>query len=119
MPIGNYFKPEEFQCGCGMSKCGAPQMDMTLVLKLNGLRREFGEAMHLNSASRCPAWNLKCGGAKDSFHLKGMAVDVRAPNGDYMRRLIVLALKHGFTIGIMKHAVHLDTRPGPPIVFGY
>lgn len=30
----------------------------------------------INSWCRCPAWNLRVGGAPQSYHVKGMAVDI-------------------------------------------
>lgn len=122
MPVGDYFKAEEFLCTCDRgAKCDAPkQIDMALLLKLNGIRRELGEPMHVNSGCRCPYWNGKVGGEPGSYHLEGKAADIACPNGDYMRRLIILALKHGITgIGIKKRMIHLDVRPTAPVVFGY
>lgn len=34
-----------------------------------------GRILHVNSWSRCPAWNAQVGGAPNSFHVRGMAVD--------------------------------------------
>lgn len=119
MPIGDYFKPEELKCGCADPKCDAAQIDMTLLLKLNGLRREFGEGMVINSARRCAAWNLKVGGESHSWHLKGKAADVHCPDGIYMLRLALLALKHGFRVGVKRRMLHLDVGDGPQVMFGY
>lgn len=114
-----FFKLSEFRCTCGRAECDAPAMDMTTLLKLEGLRLEFGEPMIVNSGSRCAFQNAKVGGAEASQHMLGRAVDIHCPDGSYMRRLLLLALKHGFSIGVKKHMIHLDTRPGVPTVFGY
>jgi uncharacterized protein YcbK (DUF882 family) len=92
---------------------------MTAALKLDGLRLEFGEAMIVTSASRCAKQNARVGGKPGSFHKKGCAFDIACPDGFYMRRLVLLALKHGFTVGVAAGFIHLDTRPGPPLLFGY
>lgn len=92
---------------------------MTAALKLDGLRLEFGEKMIVTSASRCKAHNARVGGKPHSFHLKGLAFDVHCPDGTYMRRLALLAMKHGFSVGIKANMIHLDTRPGVPLLFGY
>ena len=44
---------------------------------LNRLRHAFGSAIYINSAFRCPAVNEAVGGAKNSYHLKGLAADIR------------------------------------------
>lgn len=114
-----FFKPEEFSCKCGRAECDAVPVDMTAALKLEGLRLEFGEPMHINSACRCAFQNGAVGGKSDSQHLFGRAFDIHCPDGVYMRRLIILALKHGFSIGVKARMLHLDVRPGVPVVFGY
>lgn len=115
-----FFKPEDFACRCGRSECEAPLIDMITALKLDGLRLEFGEPMIVDSGSRCQHQNQRVGGEKNSQHLLGKAVDIRCPDGLYLRRLLLLAIKHGFTgIGIKTHMMHLDTRMGLPVVFGY
>lgn len=122
MAIGDYFKPEEFACKCDAGdQCAAlKQIDMRLSLKLNGLRRELGEPIVINSGIRCEYWNEKKNGEPDSYHMKAMAVDVHCPSGTYMRRLLVLALKHNFTgIGIKKRMIHLDVRDEVAVIFGY
>ena len=114
-----FFKLEEFKCPCGRKECDAPAMDMTTLLKLDGLRLELGESMQVTSGARCSFWNKRVGGADQSQHLLGRAVDISCPDGVYMRRLLLLAMKHGFSVGVKKHLIHLDTRPGVPVVFGY
>ena len=117
-----YFKPQEFRCRCDRGeKCDATQMDIETVMKLEGLRRELGEAMVITSADRCPYWNDKVGGSSTSYHLRGRAVDVQVKNGQHAGRILLLAVKHGFTgIGVSAGGfLHLDTREFPLTVFGY
>jgi uncharacterized protein YcbK (DUF882 family) len=120
--LTDYFTDDELACKCDRGdKCEARnlRLDPFFRMKINGIRRELGEAMVITSAIRCAYWNQKVGGALDSQHPKCNAVDVKSKAGDYMRRLIVVALKHGVSIGIKRGMVHLDGRAGPPIVFGY
>ncbi len=115
-----FFKPEDFRCLCGRPECDAPAAAMPLLMKLDGLRLELGEPIYISSGSRCRFRNEAVGGAPDSMHLRGLAADIPCPNGDYAYRLVKLGIKHGFTgIGIGKHFVHLDARPGLPTLFGY
>lgn len=114
----NYFEPREFACKCGRPKCDAEAMDIGFVFKLNGLRLAFGQPMHINSGVRCTYWNEHEGGAKDSMHLRGRAVDVACPDGSYMRALAFAAYKAGFRIGIKKGMIHLDDS-APLVMWGY
>lgn len=115
-----YFKISEFACLCGRADCDAAPFDMETALKLDGLRLELGQPIKINSACRCSVQNTLVHGEKNSQHLLGRAVDIHSPNGIYMRRLVILAIKHGFSgIGIKKGMVHLDTRDGMSIIFGY
>jgi uncharacterized protein YcbK (DUF882 family) len=40
------------------------------------LREYLGKPININSGYRNPAYNAKIGGAKNSFHMKGMASDI-------------------------------------------
>ncbi len=117
----SYFSDEELACKCGRPQCDAVAMDMETLVKLNGLRLEFGQAMTINSGRRCKWYNAQPSvkGEVRSQHLLGKAVDVHCPDGIYMRRLIQLAIKHGMSFGVKKRMVHLDTRAGDPVAFGY
>ncbi len=116
-----YFSDDELRCKCDRgAKCDAKAVDLETRMKAEGVRRELGESMIITSASRCVYWNGKVGGAPESFHPKGMAIDVKTRNAEHAARIIVLAIKHGFTgIGVNKIFVHLDTRPGPLKIFTY
>jgi uncharacterized protein YcbK (DUF882 family) len=92
---------------------------MTAALKLDGLRLEFGEPMLVTSACRCTKHNAIVGGKPGSYHLKGLAFDIECPSGIYMRRLLLMAARHGFTIGVGSKFLHLDCRPGQALIFGY
>lgn len=117
----DYFTDEEFLCNCDRGdKCDAPKkLDPIFRVKLNGVRLELGEPMEPTSGIRCAYWNQKKNGASDSQHLVANAADIHSRGGVYMRRLVTIAMKHGLTVGVMQGAVHLDNRPGPPILFGY
>lgn len=44
---------------------------------LNKVREEFGEPIYVNSGYRCKALNEAVGGSKNSYHMTGLAVDLR------------------------------------------
>ena len=106
--ITENFTVDEMQCKCG---CGACNMDMDFMLMLQRMRTARGKAMKIISPYRCPEWNAKVGGAPDSYHMKGRAADIYAPNGKEMFILLELAVENGFSgIGIGKNFIHVDNR---------
>lgn len=72
--IGKHFKVREFAC-----KDGSPIVfiDDYLVAILDILRNKLGKPVIITSGYRTPEWNAKCGGAKYSYHMRGMATDIR------------------------------------------
>ena len=72
--IGQHFKVREFACKDGSQ---VVYVDDHLVSILDILRNKIGKPVHINSGYRTPEWNKKCGGAKYSYHMCGMAADIR------------------------------------------
>ena len=72
--IGQHFKVREFACKDGSQ---VVYVDDYLVSILDILRNKIGKPVHINSGYRTPEWNKKCGGAKYSYHMCGMAADIR------------------------------------------
>ena len=72
--IAKHFKVKEFAC-----KDGSPVVfiDDYLVTILDILRNKLGKPVIITSGYRTPEWNAKCGGAKYSYHIRGMAADIR------------------------------------------
>lgn len=72
--IEKHFKVKEFAC-----KDGSPVVfiDEYLVTILDNLRNKLGKPVIITSGYRTPEWNAKCGGAKYSYHMRGMAADIR------------------------------------------
>ena len=50
---------------------------------LEPLRQHFGKPIRINSGFRCKALNDAVGGAKNSYHTKGRAVDIPFVPGHY------------------------------------
>ena len=48
-----------------------------LAKNLQVLRDHFGKSITITSGYRSPAHNVRIGGAKDSFHVRGMAADIQ------------------------------------------
>lgn len=72
--LGKHFKVKEFAC-----KDGSPVVfiDEYLWTVLDILRTKVGRPVIVTSGYRTPDWNKKTGGAKYSYHMRGMAADIR------------------------------------------
>lgn len=109
--ITKNFNLQEFAC----RHCDAVKVEPELVRKLQQLRDHLGKPLVILSGYRCPKHNLAVGGAKDSYHVKGMAADIAAgPAGLSVTELAQLAEKYGFNgIGLYPDNgfVHVDVRP--------
>lgn len=107
-PISQHFKLKEFACPC----CGTVKLDSNLLLRLEGLREKIREPIIVNSGYRCSKHNWQVGGEEKSYHLQGLAVDIRV-YGYSPEKLAQIGESLGFTgIGIYKNFVHLDLRKG-------
>ena len=82
----------------------------SFIASLNQLEELCGFELHFNSGFRCPVCNKAAGGVPNSGHLRGLAVDVSAPDSGTRFRIVQASLKVGFRrIGIGKNFIHLDT----------
>ena len=50
-----------------------------LLERLQALRDALGRSVIINSSYRNPAHNIAVGGSPNSYHLRGMAADIRVP----------------------------------------
>ena len=72
--LARHFKVKEFACKDGSQ---VVFIDDHLYSVLDILRHELGKPVIITSGYRTPEWNKKCGGAKYSYHMRGMAADIR------------------------------------------
>lgn len=72
--LTKYFKVKEFAC-----KDGSPIVfiDDYLYTVLDILRHKINKPVIITSGYRTPEHNAKVGGAKYSYHIRGMAADIR------------------------------------------
>lgn len=110
-----YFKREEFRCKCGGRYCnGFPvEPDMEMVRAANEIRTRIGLPLPTNSGLRCRQHNANEGGASNSQHLYGTAVDLGKPAGVTPAQMAAVAedvLNGGGGIGIYSWGIHIDTR---------
>ena len=93
-------------------------MDGRVIVRLQKMRDILGFPIVVSSGYRSEEWNRKIGGAKNSLHLVGKAVDVVFNNTKEKMALIsVGALFFNGVIVYDKH-IHFDLRSYPYISLG-
>lgn len=68
---------------------------MLIIFVLDPIRRKYGKPICVNSGYRSPALNKAVGGAKNSQHLKGQAVDITTHSRSGNKRLFELIRESG------------------------
>ncbi len=83
-----------------------------LLHLLNRIRRSFGKPIIVNSAYRSPEHNKTVGGVENSFHVQGLAADIRPESlddlNDFQDLCLDLNLDGG--VGLYDTFVHVDAR---------
>lgn len=106
--ISPNFKIKEFKCKDGSDEI---LLDSSFVqTKLQSIREHFGKPLLINSAYRTESYNRKVGGAKNSYHMKGMAFDIHISGVD-LDSICKYAQSIGI-LGIIRYNtfVHVDAR---------
>lgn len=104
------FKVYEFACKDGSD---AILISSDLLRILQNIRDHFGKAVSITSAYRSEAYNSKVGGAKASYHVKGMAADITV-TGVSNRDVAIYAATVTNGVGLYDYTggfVHVDVRP--------
>ena len=86
----------------------------TLFL-VDAVRRYYGKPVTITSAYRCPAYNKLCGGATQSWHMQGYAIDfvIKGISPKLVRNLLLKWRQAGeFKGGLGRYSTftHVDTR---------
>ena len=109
--MSKYFTYEEVSCRCG---CGL-SVRRELVNLLDDAREIAQIPFRISSGARCEAHNRKVGGSKDSSHLKGIAVDIKATTSRERYKIANALMQVGFNrIGIAKTFIHCDIDRDKP-----
>lgn len=104
--IATNFVLAEFMCPC----CYKVMLDPILLKKLVALRQKIDRPIYINSGYRCKQYNDQVEGHKNSYHLFGMAVDIRVKDIN-ISDLKIHAKLIGFKgIGVYSDFLHLDIR---------
>lgn len=105
--IAKNFKLKEFQCPC----CKKVMLDSKLFKGLVTLRVILNRPIRISSGYRCKKENTRVKGYETSYHLAGMATDIKVKDIS-INDLADIAEGVGFKgIGIYKKHLHLDVRP--------
>lgn len=107
--VGQYFKVKEFACKDGSQ---VVFIDSYLVSILDILRNQVGKPVIINSGYRTPGRNKEVNGAKYSYHMRGMAADIRI-NGMSAKEIankLNKIIPNECGIIVYKNWVHIDTR---------
>ncbi len=85
------------------------------------IRDAFGTPIGINSAYRPPAVNRAVGGARNSQHIYGLAIDVSPLNASMQKLFEVCRASDcvGLGRGMHRGFVHCDWRAGSRVVFDY
>lgn len=108
--VGEHFKVREFACKDGSQ---VVFIDSYLVTILDILRDQVGKPVYINSGYRTPTRNKAVNGAKYSYHMRGMAADIRIEGMTAKEIANKLNEIIPTSCGIIEYAswVHVDTRP--------
>lgn len=102
------FKVREFKCPC----CGEIWIDTELLEALEALRARFNQPVIVNSGYRCERHNHAVGGASYSYHMQGMAADIKIkkikPKALYEAACEIMG-NHGGVI-LYDWGIHIDNR---------
>lgn len=109
--VGKHFKVREFACKDGSQ---VVFIDDYLVSILDILRNKVEKPVYINSGYRTPEWNKKCNGAKYSYHMRGMAADIRVEGmtAKQVANKLNEIIPDECGIIVYKSWVHFDVRSG-------
>ena len=115
--MSKYFTEDEFKCECSANDGAGCGMDIDRQVKalLHDARELAQIPFTIKSGARCESHNRKVGGSKDSSHLKGVAVDIKATTSRERYEIVNALIQVGFTrIGIAKTFIHCDLDRDKP-----
>ena len=109
----NYFNMSEFD-EPGLPGSGKEYMDVNLLMILDNMRHRSGIPYKINSGYRSSEYNKKIGGAENSAHIKGKAVDISATTSSQKYLIIEAAIQLGIQrIGVGDNFIHIDIQEKP------
>lgn len=122
MNISQHLTAKEVSCKCGCGYCSKPEnFSCKTALAFEEIRRAVSEKIGkdtpiiISSGCRCPEHNYNIGGAVNSRHMHGDALDLVCPEGISYEDFYdicdkVIGNKGGVGKYLNKNIVHIDTR---------
>lgn len=106
--LSRHFRAREFQTG----NCNIVIVSNLLLRILDTLRDKINEPIYINSGYRTPEHNKAIGGSTLSYHMYGMAADIRAKTKTpaELYSLLDKMLKGWGGLELHDTFVHVDTR---------
>lgn len=110
--MSKYFKPSEFRSRDGAESPYPEVVSPELYGLLDNLREHFGKPILVNCGYRSPEHNAKVGGVKNSFHVQGLAADIRPKDLNDLAQLQSIADSKNPNggVGFYDTFVHVDAR---------
>lgn len=108
MMLSRHFRAREFQTG----NCNIVIVSKILLSVLDTLREKIGEPIYINSGYRTPEHNKAVGGSTLSYHMYGMAADIRADKHTPKQLYTILDKMLKGWGGLEEHEtfIHVDVR---------
>ena len=106
--LSKHFRAREFRTG----NCNIVIVSKMLLTVLDTLREKIGEPIYINSGYRTPEHNKAVGGSNLSYHMYGMAADIRADKHTPKQLYTILDdMLEGWG-GLQEHKtfLHVDVR---------
>jgi len=112
LALSPHLSTSEYHCKCKNDLCRFTLVYPPTVKAFEMVRLEVGEPIYINSAFRCHTHNHNVGGARESQHLQGTALDLAKPARMGFFEFYEICQKHyNFTIPYeKKNFVHCDMR---------
>ena len=109
LKVAKYFKLSEFACPC----CNLVMLHPKLLVKLIELRKILGRPVYITSGYRCTKYNHQIGGILNSYHIIGLAADIKITDINLIELLEICENIDFNGIGFYekKNFLHLDVRP--------
>lgn len=107
------FSRHEFKCKGNNCCGGSSPVHPDLIQGLQELRDMIGVPLIIVSGFRCVKHNKNVGGAEKSYHLYGMAADIKGVSLPLQELEIMVEQIHLFNkggIGIYRNFIHVDVR---------
>ena len=109
--LSENFKESELMCK-GTKTLPEKGIDPKLLELLEHIRAHFDAPVKINSGYRSPEHNAKVGGAKGSYHVKGMAADIVVKGVPAIKVYNYLNTTHYGGVGRYSRFTHVDVREG-------